>query len=101
MFFIYNIGISHTVIAEDITIAIKHTVVTADFLTCFYSFRGLAAFFLCQSSHKRQSQFAVTVHCPNVILNEKDLYAYTFKLSCDDKRINNISGKTTNLSGND
>ena len=88
------------VISENVSASIKHSVLSADTLSRFYSFRNLAAFFLSKSRHEGETKFSVAVHCPDVVLDEIHLNADVFKFTGKVKSINSITSETTNLTGN-
>ena len=99
--FVDNVGVSHTVVADDIAVAVEDAVVPADFLTCTDALGNFAAFFLGQGRHDGKAEFAVAVHRPDVILDEIDLHAVVFQFAGHYQRVHGVAGKAADLAGDD
>ena len=82
------------VISENISVSEQYTFVAAYFLPRADSFGNFTALFLRQCRHNRKSQFAVSVHRPDIVFHKIHFHTIVFQLTRNDERINRISCKT-------
>ena len=97
LFFVDYVRTAHSIVAENIPVAIQHAVIPANLLPCANALGRFSALFLRKRCHNRKTKFPVVIHRPNVIFDEIDFDTHFFELSCNDERIYRISCKTAHF----
>jgi hypothetical protein len=72
LFWVDDICTINSIIPQDISSTIEDPFLPADLLTRTNTLRYFSAFLLSKGGHNGQAELPVSVHCPDVILNEID-----------------------------
>ena len=82
------------VVPEYISVAVIHAVLHRSLLSTFHTDRSLSALVLCKGSHYGQTELAVTVKCPDVVVDEEHLHTQPFQVTGVLQSVHRVSCET-------